>query len=988
MVTASDVSGQIASLSLSHSRVRFLGRGNIVYRANTVRLYEDKIIKRCHGQRFYTLGAVMKDTEQRTAAKRFAADWQGKGYEKGQSQPFWLSLLRDVYGVEHPEQFISFEDKVHIDNTSFIDGTIAATKVLIEQKALGKDLKKPIRQSDGTLLTPFQQAKRYITELPLSQHPRWVVTCNFGMFLVYDMERPGGDPEEILLENLPAEFYRLSFLTDTGNEHIKRETEVSIAAGRIVGLLYAAFSKQYVNPSSERTLKSLNMLCVRIVFCLYAEDAGIFGRHGMFHDYLAGFETRHLRNALIELFKTLNILPENRGPYLDPVLAAFPYVNGGLFADDDIEIPQFTDEIMDLLLTKASDDFNWSEISPTIFGAVFESTLNPETRRSGGMHYTSIENIHKVIDPLFLDDLKKEFSEITSINVEKTRNARLRAFQTKLASLSFLDPACGSGNFLTETYISLRHLENEVISTLLHGQGVLGDEENNPIQVSIGQFYGIEINDFAVTVAKTALWIAESQMMKETEGIVHMNLDYLPLKTYANIAEGNALRMDWETVIPKYKASYIMGNPPFVGYSNQSAGQKEDILSVYIDKNGKPFKTAGKIDYVAGWYYKAARHIQGTQIRAAFVSTNSITQGEQVASVWKPLYDMFGIHIDFTYRTFKWNSEASEKAVVHCVIIGFSEGSNADKFIYSGERKRSVSNINPYLVDADNIFIESRNTAICKVPIMVYGNKPTDGGNLFLDADEYNNLVSKEPSVKKYIKKIYGANEYIKNIDRYCLWLVNAEPSEIKKMPLVMERIENVRKFRSESPKKATQESAATPALFQEIRQPKSDYIIVPRHSSENRKYIPLGFVSADIIVNDAVLIIPDATHYHFGVLTSNVHMAWVNAVCGRLEMRYRYSKDIVYNNFPWPDATDEHKAVIEQFAQDVLNARAMFPESSLADLYDPLTMPPALLNAHRALDRAVMKLYGFPVKNDFTEADCVAKLMERYRALTECKKG
>ena len=500
----------------------------------------------------------MTDMEQKAAAKHFAEYWAGKGYEKGESQPFWLSLLRDVFGVEHPEEYISFEDQVHLDHTSFIDGYIAESKVLVEQKGINKSLTSAIRQSDGSILTPFQQAKRYITELPLSKHPRWVVTCNFKSFLVYDMERPNGEPEEILLENLPTEYYRLSFLIDSKNVSLQREMEVSIAAGEIVGLLYDAFAKQYVDPESERAMKSLNVLCVRLVFCLYAEDAGIFGRRGMFHDYMAQFDARHSRTAIIDLFRVLDQKPEDRDPYLDPDLAAFPYVNGGLFANEDIEIPHFTDEIRTLLLEKASANFNWSEISPTIFGAVFESTLNAETRRSGGTHYTSIENIHKVIDPLFMNELNKEFEEISSIAVERTREKKLKDFQTKLSKLTFFDPACGSGNFLTETYLSLRRLENEVISLLHKGQIVM--DLGNPIQVSISQFYGIEINDFAVTVAKTALWIAESQMMKETEDVVHMSLDFLPLKTNAYIVEGNALRMDWESVVPKSQLNYIMGN--------------------------------------------------------------------------------------------------------------------------------------------------------------------------------------------------------------------------------------------------------------------------------------------------------------------------------------------------------------------------------------------------------------------------------------------
>ena len=666
----------------------------------------------------------MTDTQQKVAARKFAAYWKDKGYEKGQSQTFWLTLLSDVLGVEDVGSFITFEEQVKLDHTSFIDGIIPSTHVLIEQKSIDKNLKAAIKQSDGSLLSPFQQAKRYAAELPYSQRPRWIVICNFAEFHVYDMERPGGDPEVILLADLEKEYYRLQFLVDTGSEHIKKEMEISLQAGELVGVLYDALLKQYKDPSSQSTLQSLNKLCVRLVFCLYAEDAGIFGGKSMFHDYLRDVPVSGIRRALVELFKILDQKPESRDKYLaddNPALAVFPYVNGGLFSDEDIEIPPFTEELKTLLLENASEDFNWSDISPTIFGAVFESTLNPETRRSGGMHYTSIENIHKLIDPLFLDGLKAEFAEIKEITVDRTRKAKLESFQMKLAGLKFLDPACGSGNFLTETYISLRRLENETLSLLHRGQIML--DVGDPIQVSIGQFYGIEINDFAVTVAKTALWIAESQMMKETEDVVHMSLDFLPLKSYANITEGNALQVDWASVVPKHELNYIMGNPPFVGYSLQSKAQKDDILSVYVDEKGKPYKTAGKIDYVSGWYFKAAQLMQGTAVRTAFVSTNSITQGEQVAGVWKPLYERFGIHIDFAHRTFRWDSEASIKAHVHCVIVGFSNEPNpAPKRIYTTERYQEVENINPYLLDAPNVFIDSRTNSICNVPQMVYPN--------------------------------------------------------------------------------------------------------------------------------------------------------------------------------------------------------------------------------------------------------------------------
>lgn len=895
--------------------------------------------------------------------------------------------MRDVFGIEHPESFISFEDQVHLDHTSFIDGYIPSTRVMIEQKSLGKNLNQAIKQSDGTLLTPFQQAKRYIAELPVSKHPRFVVTCNFEEFFVYDMEQPKGEPEVIKLKDLEKEYYRLSFLTKTENVHLKKEMEVSIKAGEIVGVIYDALLKQYYNAENEETLKSLNILCVRLVFCLYAEDAGIFGRNNMFLDYMKQFNAKHFRKALIDLFRVLDTKAEERDPYLEPDLAAFPYVNGGLFANENIEIPNFTDEIRDLILEKASADFDWSEISPTIFGAVFESTLNPDTRRKGGMHYTSIENIHKVIDPLFMDDLNAEFQEICNIKVDKTKDTKLKAFQEKIANLTFLDPACGSGNFLTETYISLRKLENKVLFELQKGQIKIG-AVTNPIQVSIRQFYGIEINDFAVTVAKTALWIAESQMMKQTEDIVHMNLDFLPLKTYANIVEANALHIDWETVVPKEKLNYIMGNPPFVGYSLQSKSQKDDILSIYVDEKGKPYKTAGKIDYVACWYYKASKMMQGTNIKTALVSTNSITQGEQVAAVWKPLCEQFGIHIDFAHKTFRWDSEASLKAHVHCVIVGFSCFDDKRKRkLYSNDRVQLVDNINFYLVDANNIFVESCSKPICNVPKMTTGNRPADGGHLIIEAEDYDEFIKKEPNAKKYIKKLTGAMEFINNKARYCLWLVDINPKELRNMPEVLKRVEACKEDRLNGAEDR-QKLAATPWLFRETKCPDL-YVIVPATSSENRKYVPMGFLDSSTIATNSATIIPNANLYDFGILTSNVHMAWMRTVCGRLEMRYRYSKDIVYNNFPWCNSTDEQKAKIEKTAQGILDARELYPECSLADLYDDLTMPKELRKAHQENDKAVMEAYGFCKKDEngkrtwLTESETVAKLMEMYQKRT-----
>lgn len=919
----------------------------------------------------------MTDTQRRAAAKQFATDWQGKGYEKGHSQTFWLSLLQKVYGVEEPDKFITFEDQIMLDHTSFIDGFIPSTHVLIEQKSLGKELNKPIKQSDGSLLSPFQQAKRYAAELPYSQRPRWIVTCNFAEFYVYDMERPTGDPEVIKLCDLEKEYYRLQFLVDTGDTNIKKEMEVSLQAGEIVGVLYDALLKQYKDPEAEDTLKSLNALCVRLVFCLYAEDAGIFGSKSMFHDYLRDIPASGVRKALVELFRTLDQKPEQRDKYLaddNPALAAFPYVNGGLFSDENIEIPPFTEELKALLLEKASGDFDWSAISPTIFGAVFESTLNPDTRRSGGMHYTSIENIHKVIDPLFLDGLRSELEQIKEIAVDKTRKARLSAFQAKLAGLTFLDPACGSGNFLTETYLSLRKLENEVLRC---STNQISMDLEGIIQVSIGQFYGIEINDFAVTVAKTALWIAESQMMKETEDVVHMTLDFLPLKSYANITEGNALRLDWESVVSKHKLNYIMGNPPFVGHQWRSKEQAEDLEAVCRD-----IPKCGKLDYVCGWYNKAADYMQGTNIHTAFVSTNSISQGESVGILWKPLFEK-GVDIEFAYRTFVWTSEAKDKAAVHCVIVGFTCGtSSRTKLLFESERSKIVSHINGYLLDAPEMFINSRGSALHEYPSIVQGNKPWDGGYLILSIEERNELLDKYPESEKYIKPFIGSYEFINGKKRYCLWLKGISPAEYRGIPEIMERLNGVADTRRKTKTVAVQAQAETPMLFSQIRQPDSNYLAIPEVSSEKRRYIPIGFMTPNIIASNKLYLVPKADLYMLGVMISNVHMAWMRAVCGRLKSDYSYSP-AVYNNFPWPIPTEAQKAKIEQTAQAILDARALYPDCSLADLYDEIAMPPELRKAHQQNDRAVMQAYGFDVATT-TETSCVAELMRMYQKLVE----
>ncbi len=928
----------------------------------------------------------MTPKEQKKAAKEFAARWEDRGDEKQEAQLFWIDLLQNVLGVENPTSLIQFEKPVVVEkNQKYIDGYIPATKVLIEQKGTHVKLGKTAVQSDGEKLTPYGQAFRYNNYLPYEERARWIIVSNFERILIYNMNKPNGEPDEILLKDLPKQFYQLAFLTVQKSEMLKKEEQISIDAGNLVGKLYDALIKQYKNPDSPETLKSLNMLCVRLVFCLYAEDAGIFGSHEMFGQYLKQFQTKDVHKSLRELFKVLDMTQEQRDEYdlyMDDDLAAFPYVNGGLFADEKIEIPPFTDEIVDLLVNKASAGFDWSEISPTIFGAVFESTLNPETRRSGGMHYTSIENIHKVIDPLFLDGLKAEFAEICEIKVGKTRKDRLEQFRDKLASLTFLDPACGSGNFLTETYISLRRLENEALQAIHGGQMMFGGEgEFNPIKVGIGQFYGIEINDFAVTVAKTALWIAEAQMMHETEEIVQQNLDFLPLKSYANITEGNSLRIDWESVVPKDKLSYIMGNPPFVGARLMGQEQKDDVFAIFDG-----VKNNGNLDYVACWYKKAADLMTGTAIRTALVSTNSITQGEQVAILWKTLFEQ-GVHIDFAHRTFRWDSEASIKAHVHCVIVGFSIAANtAPKRLFDNGAEKIVNNINGYLVEAEDVVIDSRTKPICKVPEIGIGNKPIDGGFYLFTEEEMQEFIKKEPKSAQYFRKWLGSKEFINGYCRYCLWLGDCSPKELISMPECMKRVEAVRKFRLDSSSAGTRKIADKPTRFHVENMPDSTYILVPKVSSERRKYVPIGFLTPDTLCSDLVFIIPNATLYHFGILTSNVHMAWMRAVAGRLKSDYRYSKDIVYNNFPWCEPTPEQRAKIEKTAQNILDVRAKYSDSSFADMYgENMYLYADLVAAHQANDRAVMEAYGFWGKLN-TESECVAELMKMYQRLTEGK--
>ena len=933
----------------------------------------------------------MKQHDPRKGAHQFIKTWSGKGYEKGENQPFWLSLLKDIFGVENPENLLVFEqpvfkrDEIPARRLGFIDAWIPSSRVLIEQKGLGHALDKTQKQSDGSMLTPFQQGKRYADNLTTKNRPRWIIACNFESFEIHDLdnEDPNAKPEVILLKDLETEYYRLGFLVDSAHDVVKAETKLSVAAGEIVGRLYNGLLAQYINPDSEEVRQSINKLCVRLVFCLYAEDALLFKTKSQFHDYLKGLDLRCTRYGLQALFRVLNTPEDQRDPYDDPMLLDFPYVNGGLFADDAIIIPQLTPELKELLLSDASENFNWAEISPTIFGAVFESTLNPDTRRKGGMHYTSVENIEKVINPLFMDDLNREFAEIMRGKQVASRMRRLKAFQEKLGKLRFLDPACGSGNFLTETYLQLRRLENKVILELNAGAGQFDfGGEHSPVKVQINQFYGIEINDFACSVAQTALWIAESQMLKETEDIIGAVLDFFPLKSFTNIHEGNALRFDWRTLLPEDGSNFtfIMGNPPFSGARLMTDENKADVKETF----GSNWANAGNIDYVGCWFKRAVEIMQGTTTRTAFVATNSLSQGEQVANLWKPLVEQYGAHIDFAYRTFRWDSEAQDKAHVHVVIEGFSTAENSKpRVLFDGADILEVPNINAYLLDGPDCFVASRSTPLCDVPEIGIGNQPIDDGNYLFTEEEKNDFVKKEPLSEAFFKPWYGSFEFINRAPRWCLWLGDCPAATLAKMPLAKARVAAVRRYRLNSSREGTKKLADTPRRFLVENMPSSNYILVPSVSSERRRYVPMGFMTPDALTSNLALLIPNATLYHFGILTSSVHMAWMRAVAGRLKSDYRYSKDIVYNNFVWPEVMEKLREKIERTAQKILDARAAEPDASLAVLYDDDSMPDDLRAAPAAKDRLVLEAYG--LSGDSDEATITAHLMNLYvRKATE----
>lgn len=824
----------------------------------------------------------------------------------------------------------------------------------------------------------------------MSQFEQQKAAKTIAGFRIHDKNQPKAEPEILLQEDLKKEYHRQDFLVDSQNTAVQREVDITayaLKAGELVGRLYDVLLAQYLKTQGEdqkdspELLASLNRLCVRLVFCLYAEDAGIFGRKNQFYDYLS---TRRKtgQNALQNLFRILDVPEKDRSPDEDEDLLAFPYVNGGLFAEaGDDSIPQLDESIIDRLLNEACISFEWSGISPTIFGAVFESTLNQETRRKGGIHYTSITNIRRVTEPLFLNDLWAELAEIKTYKTPNKIRERCNAFRLKLSGLTFLDPACGSGNFLTQTYLDLRELENAALQLHLESRGRQGQqsfdiEGMNPISVSIGQFYGIEVNDFAVSVAKTALWIAESQMMRKTEDIVQAPLDFLPLKSYNNIVEGNALRMPWTDVVPKKNLDYIIGNPPFSGARLMSVENKADLLAVF----GNQWQNAADLDFVCAWFKLAAEMMQGTPIKAGLVATNSICQGTHVANLWEPLMQQYGIHIRYAWRTFIWDSEASDKAHVYCVIVGFSHEKPETVKVFDGNKAETVSHLNGYLVEGEDISVSPRSKPLWDVPEIGIGNKPIDGGYYLFKEAEMQSFLAKEPQAEHLFHPWLGADEFIKGKKRWCLWLGDATPPELLKLPECLKRVEAVKQYRLASTSAGTQKLAAKPTRFHVENMPEGTSVIIPETSSENRKYIPIGFVGAETLCSNAVRLIPDASLYHFGVLTSIVHMAWMRTVAGRLKGDYRYSKDIVYNGFPWPEATEQQKGTIEKTARQILDARANYPDSSMAELYGQhMDLFTDLVAAHDANDKAVKAAYGFAPDAD--EPSMMAELLRRYQA-------
>jgi hypothetical protein len=890
----------------------------------------------------------------------FARRWKDGWDEKSEAQSFVRDFLR-VFGAEDAAAVGRFEERAQRESGRGFMDYFWPKKIAIEMKSKGRDLNRA-----------YTQLVDYLSHLPEDEIPELWMVSDFETIVLW--RRSTKQRKQFKTKDLKKNIRQFADIAGLETQRVDiDQLEVNVKAAEMMARLHDAL-KEHGYEGHD-----LEVYLVRLLFCLFAEDTGIFSKNS-FGDYIE-FHTQadgsDLSYRIAELFEVLNQSPEARvrRTLLKEELKQFNYINGKLF-ETRLPSADFNAKMRAVLLD-CSRKFDWDKISPAIFGAMFQGVMDSKQRRELGAHYTSEENILKLINPLFLDSLWEEFERV------KYDPKLLEAFHRKIANLKFLDPACGCGNFLIVTYGELRRLEFAILKMKLsesaYTQLRFGD---NPLEreilCNVDQFYGIEYEDFPCQIAQVGLWLTDHQWNNEVAEHFGIPFVRLPLRQSATIAHGNALRLDWEGIVPKAQLSYVLGNPPFVGARIMSPEQKADVLHIFGD-----VKNAGNLDYVAAWYYNTAKIISTQpRIRAAFVSTNSITQGEQVAILWKPIMEQFGLHIDFGYRTFKWSNEAKGKAAVHCVIVGFSATPGITKRVYDGEEKIEAQNINGYLVDASSIFLESRKKPLCNVPEIGIGNKPVDGGNYLFTEEEKAEFLLREPQAEKWFRPWIGSHEFINHYFRYCLWLGNCSPTDLRKMPEAMKRIEAVRQFRLNSDSTPTQKIAETPTRFHVENIPTSTYIVVPKVSSERRKYIPIGYITPNIMSSDLVFIIPNATLYHFGLLTSNVHNAWARAVCGRLKSDYRYSKDIVYNNFPWPTLTEAQKTAIEAAAQGVLNARAAFPDCSLADLYDPNTMPPELNKAHKKLDKAVWAAYGFTPRTHPSEAAVVAALMEMWRGM------
>jgi len=893
--------------------------------------------------------------EIKDRALNFSKEWADTSIEEADSKPFLVEFF-NVFGISS-KRVGTFEHRVKKldEKNGYIDLLWKGT-ILIEMKSRGKNLDKA-----------YQQSIDYTHGLKQHELPKYILVSDFEIFRLHDLEE--NKTVEFKLNDLVNNVQHFGYLLGYQKKVYKEQDPANIKAAELMGKLHDRLKE------IGYTGHPLEVYLVRLLFLMFAEDTTIFNKQ-QFQEYIeqrTNEDGSDLASKLQELFQVLNTAKEHRFKNIDEQLADFPYVNGKLF-EENLPTASFDTKMRLAMLDCCYID--WSKISPAIFGSMFQSVMNPVERRNLGAHYTSETNILKLIKPLFLDDLWKEFESI------KDNKNKLPEFHKKLSTLKFLDPACGCGNFLVITYRELRLLELEILRALYpHGQQVL--DIQSIIWLDVDMMSGIEYEEFPARIAEVAMWLMDHQMNMQISNEFGHYFARLPLKKAAKIINGDALEADWESIVPKNELSFILGNPPFIGSKIMKQSQRDQIVKQFGNIDG-----GGVLDYVTGWYIKAAKFIQDTKIKVAFVSTNSIVQGEQTSILWGQMLNKYKIKIHFAHRTFKWSNEAKGNAAVYCVIIGFANYDSNNKSIYEYEdikgeaHELKVKNINPYLVDAKDLFITKRTNPLCNVPIMFKGSQPTDGGNLLFTDNEKSDFLEREPQSLKFLFRYIGSDEYINNIIRWCLYLKNASPDELKKMPTVLERVKKVREMRLNSTKEATRKWASKPTLFTEDRQPKSDFVIIPSVSSENRAYIPIGFQNPSVIVSNLAFVLPNVSLFHFEILTSLMHMAWVKYVCGRLESRFRYSNTIVYNNYPWPEnPTEKQITTIEEKAQKVLDVRLEFPNSSLADLYDPLTMPPALVKAHNELDKAVDLSYR---PQPFTsEANRMVFLFELYEKYT-----